>query len=149
MIGENSAKLPTWLGAVMLVIGLVMGGIIGSWYHQLQDHGAVLPVVVTVELNFGNGTVLTFEQVELEKNTPLEALYVACGLEMANMSVKTTYYALFDSTMVDSVGNFENGQDLRYWQYYVNGEMPMEGADRVKLNNGDRVVWSFEVPSWI
>jgi hypothetical protein len=61
-------------------------------------------------------------------------------------SVGSTYYAQFDSTLVDSINNAVSGTDGKYWQYYVNGVLPNVGADKCVLTNGDSLKWSFEVP---
>lgn len=47
-------------------------------------------------------------------------------------------------TLVTALGGLENGLDDHYWQYEVNGEMPMVGADNYKLNGGESVVWEFK-----
>ncbi len=61
-------------------------------------------------------------------------------------SVDSTYYAQFDSTLVNSINNAVGGTDGKYWQYYVNGKLPDVGADKCILVNGDVLTWSFEVP---
>ena len=48
--------------------------------------------------------------------------------------------------MVVSLGKLTNGQDNKYWQYYVNGEMPLVGADSYILKDGDQVRWDFKKP---
>jgi hypothetical protein len=61
--------------------------------------------------------------------------------------VETTYYEGFDATLVDSIAGDKNGA-LQYWQYFVNGELPMIGCDTFMVTNGDVVLWSLEtVPS--
>jgi len=63
-------------------------------------------------------------------------------------ALKSTYYAQFDSSLIDSINNLANGQNGKYWQYYVNGDIPMIGADKCTVSNGDVVEWRFEtVPS--
>lgn len=47
-------------------------------------------------------------------------------------------------TLVTAMGGQTNGTDSRYWQYEVNGEMPMVGADNYKLNGDESVVWEFK-----
>ena len=39
--------------------------------------------------------------------------------------------------------NDRNGQDDKYWQYWVNGEMPPVGAGRYQLSGKERVEWKF------
>lgn len=47
-------------------------------------------------------------------------------------------------TLVSGIGPHENGDDNRYWHYYVNGVLPMIGADQYELQHTDRVEWKFE-----
>lgn len=61
-------------------------------------------------------------------------------------SVDSTYYTAFDSTLINSINNVVGGTDGKYWQYYVNGNLPTIGADKYIIANGDLLTWSFEVP---
>lgn len=62
--------------------------------------------------------------------------------------LKYTYYEQFDSILIDSINNVVNGEDGKYWQYYVNGDIPMVGADKYTVSNGDYVEWRFEIISY-
>lgn len=46
--------------------------------------------------------------------------------------------------LVKGIGDYVNGQDGKYWQYNVNGIMPMVGADKYVLEDGDKIVWFFD-----
>ena len=65
-----------------------------------------------------------------------------------DFSVEYTYYEQFDSILIDSINNDINGKDGNYWQYYVNGDIPMVGADKYTVSNGDYIEWRFEVISY-
>jgi len=62
-----------------------------------------------------------------------------------DISFEYTYYKDFDAVLIDSIGNDVNGDDDKYWQYYVNNDIPMVGCDQYFLSNGDYVEWSFEI----
>lgn len=49
---------------------------------------------------------------------------------------------------VESIDNFENGTDGKYWQYWVNGELPMVAANNFQVKEGDIVEWKFEIPQF-
>ena len=73
--------------------------------------------------------------------------------EKNDISFEYTYYKEFESLLIDSIFNFENGEDNRYWQYYVgsyeNGEIPpMIGCDKYRVTNGDIIEWRFEIISY-
>lgn len=73
------------------------------------------------------------------------SILIRCS-EKNGFSVDSTYYEQFDSTLVNSINNDVGGTDGKYWQYYVNGELPSIGADKCTITNGDSLRWSFEVP---
>jgi hypothetical protein len=59
------------------------------------------------------------------------------------LAFNATYYASFDAWLVNGIGP-DAGHDSTYWQYYVNGVLPMVGADHCPVSNGQSLVWSFE-----
>ena len=44
---------------------------------------------------------------------------------------------------VKQIGDKANGQQSRYWQYYVNGSQPPVASDRYILQGGETVLWTF------
>jgi hypothetical protein len=60
------------------------------------------------------------------------------------VSLEYTYYEEFNSMLIDAINKNVNGDGDRYWQYYVNGELPMIGCDQYMVSNGDYVLWTFE-----
>lgn len=62
-----------------------------------------------------------------------------------DFNVEFTYYEEFDAILIDSINNIENGAEGKYWQYYVNGDIPMVGADNYPVENGDYIEWRFEI----
>ena len=62
-----------------------------------------------------------------------------------SFSLEYTYYEEFDAMLIDSINNVENGEDGKYWQYYVNEDIPMIGADKYIVSNGDYIEWRFEI----
>ena len=63
-----------------------------------------------------------------------------------NILLKYTYYEQFDSILIDSMNDNFNGENDMYWQYYINGDIPMVGCDKYyDISNGDCIEWKFEV----
>lgn len=58
-------------------------------------------------------------------------------------SVETSYYEAYDATLITSINRDIDGTDGYYWQYLVNGEAPMTGADNTFVSNGDVIHWHF------
>ena len=65
--------------------------------------------------------------------------------ERNSIFLKSTYYEQFDSVLIDSIGINQNGGNGKYWQYYVNGDIPMVGCDKFNIFNGDYIEWRFEL----
>ena len=66
-------------------------------------------------------------------------------VERNYVSLKSTYYEQFDSILIDSIGNNQNGDNGKYWQYYVNDKIPTIGCDKYEISNGDHIEWIFEI----
>lgn len=49
---------------------------------------------------------------------------------------------------VESIDGLGNGTDGKYWQYWVNGELPMVAANNLQVQEGDVVEWKFETPQF-
>ena len=45
---------------------------------------------------------------------------------------------------VESISGIKNGDDGKYWQYYVNGILGDVAADKKDLGEGDKIEWRFE-----
>lgn len=45
---------------------------------------------------------------------------------------------------IESIGGVKNGDDGKYWQYYVNGKLGEVAADKQEVKAGDKVEWRFE-----
>jgi len=63
-----------------------------------------------------------------------------------NITLKTKTYDA--GILIEAIGDRKNGQDGKYWLYYVNGEMPMVSADKIILKIGDKVEFKFEKSSF-
>jgi hypothetical protein len=91
----------------------------------------------------GNGWTLEGNLIAYSDDTAFSILE-----ELSNknrVSFEYTYYEEFDSVLIDSINGDVNGEDGKYWQYYVNEDIPMIGADKYTVSNGDYVEWRFEV----
>ncbi len=50
--------------------------------------------------------------------------------------------------MIESIYDKKNGQNGKYWLYYVNNEMPQIAADKKELKPGDQVEFKFSKSSF-
>lgn len=62
--------------------------------------------------------------------------------EELNIVLKTKTYDI--GIFIEAIGDKENGQDDKYWMYYVNNEMPMVAADKKEIKAGDKIEFKFE-----
>ena len=68
------------------------------------------------------------------------------GGEWLNLTLKVKTYDM--GVFVEMIGVKENGEDEKYWMYYINGELPMVAADKQELKPGDKVEFKFEKSSF-
>ena len=68
------------------------------------------------------------------------------GEEGLNLTLKVKTYDM--GVFVEMIGVKENGEDEKYWMYYINGELPMVAADKQELKPGDKVEFKFEKSSF-
>jgi len=56
------------------------------------------------------------------------------------LKTKTYDFGIF----IEAIGDKENGEDGKYWMYYVNEEMPMMAVDKKEIGPGDKIEFKFE-----
>lgn len=81
-------------------------------------------------------TAITDGETVLALLSRLDATYGSLGLatkDYGDMGV-----------LVTAMGGLVNGTDGKYWQYTVNGTMPLVGADQYELTDGETLAWEFK-----
>ena len=84
----------------------------------------------------GTGEPQTFKMEVGEKTTVFDLL------KQTEIALDYTEYDI--GIFIKAIGDKENGQNGKYWLYYVNGEMPQVAVDKNKVNPGDKVEFRFE-----
>ncbi len=133
---------------VCLVLGLVVLSFTGMAARVPEQHSDIwltradaTSVSVTVQ---GEGWSVADHLIAYEGDTAYSLLQRLASSH--GLSVQATYYASFDSWLVQGIGP-DAGHDATYWQYYVDGVLPSVGADHCPVVNGQSLVWRFEVVS--
>lgn len=94
-------------------------------------------VTLTVQgVYAATSTTITNGETALALLSRLDATYGSLGLatkDYGDMGV-----------LVTAMGGLVNGTDGKYWQYTVNGTMPLVGADQYELTDGETLVWEFK-----
>jgi len=96
-------------------------------------------------LIIGDGWIIEDNLIAYTEETVFSILQKVTSTHQ--VSLDYTYYEDFDSTLIDSINGDMNGDEGKYWQYYINnGDVPpMVGADQYDVTNGDFIEWRFEV----
>ena len=125
----------------IFLLAILLFGTFSGCIDQNNNDGTNEEITATVTIDFGNGTIDTYE-VKTKNNTVYDFLIQAA--KKAGYDVKATYYGLYDSMFIDSIANVENGQDNKYWIYYINGESGSVGSQKQTVENNDVIEWKFE-----
>ena len=67
--------------------------------------------------------------------------------ERENVEIESTFYKGM-GIFVESIDGLKNGAEGKFWQYWVNGELPMVAADKMSVKGGDTIEWRFEIISF-
>ena len=138
---------------ILLLIGLLIILAILGWLSFVnqpktivspeaasENSSAEINQSITLIINRGEGEPLNLTADFSEGMTVFDLIETKAG-EM-NLILETKIYDF--GTLVESIGDKTNGQDNKYWLYYVNYEMPMVSVDNYNLKPGDRVEFKFE-----
>lgn len=137
---------------ILIVIGLI---IIGVWmvfsdriieenlpeketeiFQENQEDIVKQEVILVID--YGDGNFQTFNIEFVEEMTAFDLL----NDRAEELSLETKAYDI--GIFIETIGDKKNGQDGKYWMYYVNEEMPMVSADNLEISPGDKVEFKFE-----
>ncbi|RLF52698.1 MAG: hypothetical protein DRN24_02800 [Thermoplasmata archaeon] len=105
--------------------------------HVLSENTTnIAGVTADIVIDFGDETKIT--NTITTKNATVYSFLLESA-EINNFNVKATYSSQFDSIIINSISTYENGQDNKYWIYYVNEEIGLVEADKQPVNNGDLI----------
>ena len=125
---------------MLLFIGGISAGIITFEAPKKHLEGKV---TATIKLDFGNGGSYS-KTITLVNATVFDfILEVTKG---DDFEIETTYWESFSSHTIDSITyqNVKYESDMsHYWSFYINGEMAMEGANKIYVKNDDLIEWRF------
>lgn len=100
---------------------------------------------IQLTFDFGNEQKLAYAQDNWPEPQTVYDLLTRVTAEQ-KIIFKTKQYDF--GVLVDAIGDKTNGEDNRYWLYYVNGEMPMVAIDKYELKAGDKVDLKFEASAF-
>ena len=95
---------------------------------------------VSLIIDYGDGNTDSFQGNFRKEMTAFDLLKEKT--EESGLTLKTKTYDI--GVLIEAIGDKENGQDGKYWLYYVDREMPMVSADKKELKPGSKVEFKFE-----
>lgn len=137
------------IGIIIIAVGLVIlsdrisDNVLekGTEIPQENQENIVKQEVILV-IDYGEGDSQTFNIQYAEGMTAFDLL--DDRTEELSLETKSSDVGIF----IEAIGSRKNGQDGKYWMYYVNEEMPMVSADKQKIKPGDEVEFRFEESSF-
>jgi len=109
-------------------------------FQEPQENIVKQEVILVID--YGDGNSQNFDIEFVEGMSAFDLL----NDRAEELSLETKAYDV--GIFIEAIGDKKNGQDEKYWLYYVNGEMPMVSADNLKINPGDKVEFKFEESSF-
>lgn len=138
--------MKTFKFLLIAIIFFVVGFFLGQSYQLPSTVTAPIDQtqfnkLVIYSIQFSNVEMTEFQNIQLIENQTVLDLLQNLTLEN-NIVLETKEYENLGA-LVTKIGDKENGQDNKYWQYWINGEMPQVGASYYQLTGGEIVEWKF------
>ena len=138
-----------------LVLGIIM--FIGVWllfFQEFNQPASIGQVEVEIEQEVKQELTLVINNGEEDAETYISEFnqgITAFDLlenkaEESGLTLETKVYDF--GILIETIGDKKNGDEGKYWLYYINDEMPMVAADKQELNPGDKVEFKFEKSSF-
>jgi len=128
---------------IAIVISIISGMWITKFFNDNESVGHVENVSISI---LSSNFTISYENISTYNITVADLLF-ECA-EKNNLTIKRDYWKGYDSYFVEAINNIENGNDDKYWQYYINGKFADIGCSKYILNNNDIVEWRFESSQW-
>ncbi|UCG70421.1 MAG: DUF4430 domain-containing protein [Thermoplasmata archaeon] len=146
---KSKDKKKTSLEALVLVLVLA-SAFIGLYLvaEHIEEENEVgktdTPLNVSLIITKEGGWTIEYLDLETFNNTVFKLLE-ECS-KRYDFPVAYTFWHGYDSIFINSINGTSNGEDGRWWQYYVNNDYGDVGCDRKEIFEGDFVEWRFEEP---
>jgi len=140
--------------AFIVLIILTLGAIflIGENYKLTQKEidglsqglGKIIENVtqekVSYQIDEGNGKIIS-SRLAISKDSTVFSLLEELS-KKENFKLESKEYKGM-GMLVENIDGVKNGTDNKYWQYWVNGKLPMVSADQKEVKKGDKIEWKF------
>jgi len=129
---------------IMVVICLFLYGINAGVITFEKEKIVSGRITATIKIDFSDGNL--YSDIFTTDNSTVYDFLLEVE-KKGEISIETTYWESFDGYTVDSIsynGKKYESDMSSYWAFYVNGQLGMEGADKVYLNENDIIEWKLE-----
>ena len=129
---------------IMVVIFLFLYGINAGVITFEKEKIVSGRITATIKIDFSDGNL--YSDIFTTDNSTVYDFLLEVE-KKGEISIETTYWESFDGYTVDSIsynGKKYESDMSSYWAFYVNGQLGMEGADKVYLNENDIIEWKLE-----
>lgn len=111
--------------------------------NQNKPNSKILPAYnLTLIIDYGNGTIDYFYSLNLTSVPNTTAFHILLLVATVNY----TWYG--DDVFVEAINGVWNNENNsnRWWQYWVNDNLPMTAANHYYLSNNSVVAWRYWKP---
>ena len=100
-------------------------------------------IITNLIIDYGNNNTEIY-QVSVQNATVFSVLLQA-SIDH-NFSIGSKYYDSYQCHYIYSINHTEEGENNKFWQYYLNGNYGIIGADLQPIKNNDCIEWKFQEP---
>ncbi len=138
MFMSRRLLIALYAGVAILSLGAVL------YYTTPVASSPVIQETNAVSVSLSIEGVLSKETYAVPVNSSA-LTFLVDETEKLRIAIRAKEYAGM-GTLIEKIGEFQNGTDGKYWMYYVNGELALVGADAYVMQEGDSIEWKFKVP---
>lgn len=96
----------------------------------------------TIEIDYGNEKNISYKD-KIDKNNETLFEFMKKILEKNNVMLEYKDFSGL-GIMIEKIGDKKNGEDNKYWQYWINDNYAKVGADSYIIKAEDKIKWKFE-----
>ena len=148
----NKSKIIKVFGSLVIAVGLVFAGWLVGTGEVINLNPTttpsvaeqVVPKTVSIMFDFGDGTVKTFSEISLpkESSTVFDILSVLSAEKKIDLAYKD--YSGDLGVFIQSINSVPSeGNTDKWWQFWVNNNYSLVGVSGYNVNSGDVIEFKF------
>lgn len=137
-----------YLIIVVILLALVVVISRTEWLSLSVQQGNHSEVVENVQMRIISPNWNIEYSVVITENVTVADFLIECA-DHNDFTIQKKYWTGYKSFLIEAINDIENGDDDRYWQYYVNDKFADVGCSNYFLDDNDVVEWRFEQSNWM